>query len=348
MSTTYNGGLGTTVTVSPVDSTSVVGFSSSIALVGESDGGTATIGDPVQLSSEDQAVSAFGSGSPIVMNYALADHNGAGAIYGVGVDASAPDYKSAVMEVADDVRYIVVLTESDQYIMDAVNGAEEVATDMTFTRVFAPGENTDAQNTDSYSPRMNGHRYVEVAPATATLDGTTGYTASAVAAQASRQPLGSSITYDELTVDSLGVHYRRSDAKQFSHTVAVTRDGVIAEGVTTSDEDAFKDIFQVEILDVVTLGLDEIGQRYAGDTPNTPDGRNSLKTDCDKFLQPLVSRRPPLLSVSADGPAFDVSVELVDNETVKLKVAVSPMDVMKLVEIEISVGSLVTLSGINA
>jgi len=348
MSTTYQGGLGTTVTVRPADSTVTVGFDSTIVLIGINDSGNANLEEAVFLETKQDAIDAFGESSEITKAYTAAAANGAAEIWGVAADDSSNWSGAAEEAMGLDPRYIVVCSETDSNQTDVLGVVSSWANDLEFARVFAPAEDVSASNVSTYTPANEDQRFIEVAPLRTTVGGKDAYAAAAVAGHAARQPLGSSITYDSLNIEDASLEYRRSTAEDFEQVTAITRDGQVAEGVTTSAEDAFKDIFQVEIVDTVTLGLDEIGQSYAGSRPNISEARRSLRKDVREFLGPLTTGRPPLLADSQGGPAYSVGTQATGDESVDLNVGVSPVDVMKQIDINMNVGSVVGFEGYEA
>jgi len=338
--TTYDGGLGTTVTVTASDSTSNTGFNTEVALIGSGENGSISPNTPKSLDSAEEAASLFGDKSEVAAAYEVAAQNGTRSPLGVAVDSASADYGAALKTVADDARYVVPLTSDEANIQSALNAANDVANDLTFTRVIAPGPDSSPGSTETLPD--TDERLVVVSPTNLTLNGTQSYTAVAVAAVASRQRLGNSITYNDVEYDALSKDYARSSAQLFEDVTAVTQDGVIAEGVTTSDKDTFKDIYAVEIVDAIVGALDRLAQRFAGESPNTPGQRRSLESKVDGLLGPLTQRRPPLLSNIEGGPAFERSVDAVSGEKARLNVAISPVDVMKQIEIALDVGSIVT------
>jgi hypothetical protein len=355
MSTTYDGALGTTVTVRPVGSSVTVGFDSTIVLVGpdDSSNGTASNQDAIFLDDRSKADDEFGSDSEIAKGFTAARENGAADIYGVSVDsgASDPDYTSAVQEAMGvDPRYVCILADTDTEISEARAVVTDYETDLEFTRLFAPGEDTSVSDISTYSARDNDQRYIEVSPATCTNgQGESTFTAAAVCGKAARKPLGSSLAFDSITVDSLGVEYRPSEASDFDKVTAVTKDELIVDGVTTSSESAFSDIFQMEIVDTVALGLDEIATEYAGRNPNTEDDRDRLAGDARIYLESLASQSPPLLADASGGQPYAVTASLGSNDTeVDLEVGINPVDVMKQINIDMDVGDVTRFNGVSA
>lgn len=353
MSTTYDGALGTTVEVIPRGSNVTVGFDTTIVLVGpDGTNATASNQDAVFLDDRNEADTEFGESSEIAKAFSAAKLNGAGEIYGVSVDQGAadPDYTGAAQEAMSvDPRYIVALTQDDTNISDVRAVLTDYETDLEFARLFAPGEDTSVSDISSYSPRDNDQRYIEVTPATCTVSGDSTFTAAAVAGKAARKPLGASLAYDNIDVESLGVDYRPSEATDFTEVTAVTKDEKIVDGVTTSTESAFSDIFQMEIVDTVALGIDEIAQDYAGRSNNTENGRRNLVNDVNIYLESLAEQRPPLLADADGGQPYHTtaSVGATDSE-VDLDVAVDVVDVMKQIDIGLNIGDVTTFEGVSA
>lgn len=351
MSVSYSGGLGTTVTVRPVDANVSVGFDSTLVLIGENSGGSATDKELNFLDTQSDANDLYGSSSEIAKAYTAATLNGASEVYGISIDSNDTDpYQAATDEVMSGIspRYIVPCTETQAEQDNVLASVNDWADDLNFARVIAPGDDVSTGNISSYSPTNDDQRYAEVAPKRGKTGGENAFTAAAVAGHASQQPLGSSITFDNLNISDLSTEYRRTEAVDFGEVTAVTRDGKITEGVTTSTEDAFSDIFQVEIVDAVAQGVDEIAQQYAGDRPNTEDARQDLVGDVDRFLGPLTQDRPPLLSTAEGGPAYAVDTVVESDEKISLNVAISPVSVMKQIDINFDVGSVLTFEGVSA
>lgn len=354
MSVTYDGGLGTTVNVHPAGTDVTVGFDTTLAIIGEIDGEYEGDDEYILVDSLSHAEEEFGEESELTNNYNAARVNGAGDIYAHPVDPDATEgttYSEAAENIMSGLapRYMMVASEDDDDVLDVLGVATDYANDLSFTRVFAPAEDVDVTEIDTYEPRADEPRLVEVASATATVAGRNCYTAAAVAGHAARQPLGASITYDGLAIDELGVEYRTSQAQQFDRVTAVTYDGQIVEGVTTSDQGAFSDIFQMEIVDMCALGIDEIAQDFAGDRPNTDDEQEALKEDCEIFLEGQASQSPPLLHAPGDEDAYTVDVDYgSDTDEVILTAGIQPVDVMKHIQIDLNVGGIATFESMHA
>lgn len=349
MAITYDGALGTTVNVFPRGSSVSVGFDSTVVLIGEDEGGEAESELPVFLPDQDEADDAFGEDSGLAAAYAAAAANGADDIYGVAVDED--DWNGAA-EAAMSVnpRYVYVDSTEDANVNAVTGVVRSYATDLEFARVFAPtSETISVEDITAYEPRDAHHRLVEVAPQQATVAGQETYTAAAAVGHAAGKPLGSSLAYDTVTVDSLGEEYRPSEATDFEQVTAVTKDATFVDGVTTSDEGAFEDIFQMEIVDTVAMGLDQVAQDYAGSAVNTEDERDNLVSDMRIYLNSLADQNPPLLADAFGGPPFSVQADVgADADAVDVTVGVSPVDVMKQITINLNVGEVITFDGAEA
>lgn len=356
MSTTYDGALGTTVTVYPNGTGVSVGFDSTVVLLGAMDtaNGNASLHEPVFIDDEQTAIDNFGDSSDLTAAAMAARANGAFDLYGVGVDDSSgePDYTAAAEAAMGlEPRYIYVDSTTTTDVGDAMTVVNDYATDLEFARVFAPITDVTRNNDISaYEPSQTDHRLVEVAPQTATVRGMSTTTAAAVVGHAARKPLGGSMALDSITVDSLGSQYRPSEATTFEGVTAVTKDGTIVDGVTTAEESAFSDIFQMEIVDTVALGLDEVAQDYSGSAPNTEEERDGLRSDMRIFLNSLASQTPPLLADAFGAEPFAVELPTVgaDADQARVTVAVNPVDVMKDIKINLNVGRAVTFDGVEA
>ena len=351
MARSYTGSLGTTVNVLPRGADVSVGFNSTVVIVGEMGEGTADLHEAYAIDDTDDAEERFGEDASIVDAIQAARANGAPDIWGVAVDSTEPDYEQGV-EVALGVtpRYIYVDTEADADVNAAIGVVEDYATDLEFTRLWAPiSEDVETADISTYEPRDDSFRLVEVAPLTSTVAGADTYTAAAVMGAASTKPLGASLAYDQIVVDELGTKYRPSMALDFERVTAVTKDAEIVDGVTASDEGTFSDIFQMEIVDTAILGLDQIAQDYGGSEVNTEDGRANLESDMRIYLESLADQTPPLLADAFGGDPYYVDVDVGgDADEAVATVGVNPVDVMKQITVDLNVGRVTTLGGVDA
>lgn len=355
MAITYDGSLGTTVSVFPQGADVSVGFTSTVVIVGEEDGGDADNYTVTPLDSQSDADEEFGADSGIAKAFAAVRANGADDIWAVGADSNDPDWDGAVTEAMEiDPRYIYLDSAETAAKNTATGVVEDFATDLEFARIFFPvtpeeGDEIDAADVNDYTPDSDSKRAVEVAPKEATVGGEDTYTAAAVAGAASTKPLNSSLAYDQITVDELGKEYRPSMATNFERVTALTKDAEVVDGVTTSEEGAFSDIFQMEIVDTAALGLDQVAQDYAGTSVNTEEERASLASNMRIFLNSLAAQSPPLLADAFGGRPFNVDVQVGgDADEVLVNAVVNPVDVMKQITINLNVGRVNTLDGLDA
>ena len=355
MTVTYDGGLGTTVQVRGADTSVPAGFDNTLVLVGEADEDETTVdeNEAIHLSDRDAVEDAFGEESELVTAYRAATMNGATTIYGVAVgydDEDDPEYYDALKAaIKHEPRFICALEEGSEVSSDLLEVLMDEAENFRFARGVVAGEDVDPDEISDYEPAEEDKRIIEVAPKYAELDGEEYHLAAAVAGRLAAQPLGSSVSYDSVNgVDDLSQEYLPTEADNFEGVTAVIDTGEILEGVTTSDESAFQDIFQVEIADETTLGLYDIAKEYAGG-PNTEDERDNLESDMRIYLNSLTEQNPPLLSDAGGDDAFTVSTSLgSDDDQVEVDVAISPLDVMKQINVGIDVGTVVRYNGSSA
>jgi len=246
-------------------------------------------------------------------------------------------------------RFICALEEGTEVATDLLEVLTEEAENFRFARGVVASEEISVDEISDYEPAEMDKRIVEVAPKYCTVNDNMVKTAAAVAGRLAAQPLGSSISYDRLNgVDELGTDYLPTEAGNFEGVTAVIDSGEVIEGVTTSDEPAFSDVFQVEIVDEATMGLYEIAKEYAGEA-NTEDERNNLASDMRIYLSSLANQSPPLLSdASGENDPYIVETELgSSDEEVNVNVGMSPLNVMKQINVDIDVGTVVRFSGIS-
>lgn len=354
---TYDGPLGLTVNVRPRDTQVSVGFNSRLVFLAPSTGATGT--DPVFIDGAQEAVDAVDNETDALAVQA-ARQNGATDTYLVPYDPSATDGIATATETAIglDPRYVVLTSDAQEDIIDAHTVVEDFATDLELTRLWAPLHDSaassplDATDVTEASPAVDSHRLVQVAPryATETFDGssTQAWLVGAVAGQAATKPLGSSLAYDQITVEGLASEFRPSAVADVAQFTVVTKDQEVVDGLTASSSDALGDVFQAEIVDVVTLGVAEIAKDYAGNVVNTPEQRANLVADVEGFLNDLATDRPPLLSDAGGGDAYAARATLGDtDDAVDLLVGISPVDVMKQITVNLNVSSTVTVGGVE-
>lgn len=260
----------------------------------------------------------------------------------------AADFTSAVESaVGETVRFVAVCTEADGPTNTLLSALENRARDFRFSRgIVGAGENPDAAQASSYSPDSDDLRLIEVAPSYGTTrNGDTARLCGAIAGLAASQPIDvtGSITYDELVgFDSLAVEYSPSQAQQFDRVTAVTDTYEIAEGVTTSTDNAFADIYKVEIVDYVVERLHRRVTEYRGGS-NAQSSRRKFRSRLKRTLSSLSApnAQPPLLADGTGGRpyALDVSLGNSDTET-EVEIGIDPAPIAKQVNINVSVGPL--------
>lgn len=261
------------------------------------------------------------------------------------------DYDSAIQTAAkQNVRFVKVCTEATPVKTTLVSELEAEATDIRFKRgVVGATPNIDSGAISDYAPDADNQRLIEVAPARGDTGAGEARTVGAVGGAYSAMPLGESLTYEGITgFESLNQEYRPSQARDFEGVTAIADTFEIVEGVTTSSEEAFSDVYKCEIVDSAAQALYEVAKDYAGG-PNTVDERGDLASDTRMILRGFSNQRPPLLN-AADGSSpysVDVSLGSSDTETI-LNVGIDPLDVMKEVTVNLNVGTVVTYEGVSA
>jgi len=180
---------------------------------------------------------------------------------------------------------------------------------------------------------------VEVAPARGTGSDGTVRTVGAVAGFMSSQPIGpdGSGLYDNVSgLIDLNTEYRPSEAKNFSQVTSITRNGVIGTAQTTSTTGQFKEIYKVEVIDAIALGLFGPIQDYAGGPQNVSD----LQSIIGAQLQDFASGNPPLLGFGdgTEGLPYSVSTSLSSGgDVANVGVSIVPYPIAKEVNLDLTV-----------
>jgi len=253
------------------------------------------------------------------------------------------DYTTAIQNAAaKNVRFVHVLSEATSVKNTLITELEEEATDIRFKRGIA-GATPEISSSEisNYSAAADHQRLIEVAPARGNTGDGEQRTVSAVGGAYASQPLGESLTYDAINgFESLNKEYRPSQARDFTGVTAIADTMEIVEGVTTSTDDAFSDVYKVEIVDAVAQGLYQIGRNYAGG-PNTQDDRDNLATDAGNLLSGYARQRPPLLNAGDGSKPYSVNTSLgsTDEETI-MNVGVEPLTKLALPKVSLFLTTL--------
>jgi hypothetical protein len=157
MTENFDGGLGTSVTLTASDSTTNIGVDATVGFVVPAPGtegsssGEASAGEIVQLRGEEQVATDFGEGTELYKAFEAAKGMGMGTLVGYRV-GSEGSMSAAVEALASTARFVVPLSEDEQEVQDALAGAKAAANGLEFTRVVAPGSDTPAGNAGSLTP----------------------------------------------------------------------------------------------------------------------------------------------------------------------------------------------------
>lgn len=255
------------------------------------------------------------------------------------------DFASAIgTAIGEAVRAIAVCTETGSTKSDLLTDLQEAEENFRFLRGIV-GSDTNLQSSDiaTYTPSSEDWRLVETAPARATDDDGAVRTVGAIAGLVAAQPIdvSGSITFDDVVgLESLGVNYTPLEAGDFTQVTAITDEFEVAEGVTTSSESGFRDIYKVEIIDLVVENLYSRVKDFRGGS-NTQGSRRLFASRLKRLLASYSApdAQPPLLA-SADGtqPYYvSQATGATDTETdVSIGIEVAP--IAKTVNLDISVG----------
>jgi hypothetical protein len=267
------------------------------------------------------------------------------------VDYTYGDYADALAEAAlQDVRYVVPLTEDDGIAQTALTEVQTEAENLEFSRVMRGARpNIQPNGATSYSVSTNDWRLVEVAPARGTtVDGAV-RTVAAFAGLAAGQPINGdgAVLYDTVNgLTDLNVQYRSTEADDFSEVSTIDRNDEIVQSVTTSTEDAFSNLNEVELVDYTVVELDDAIDDYKG-TGNTAEKQTNILGALYRRCRALTATNPPILGAPADDAVpFSVSEGTTTNDnTAKFNVSISPTPVLEEIVLNVNVGTITTFDG---
>jgi hypothetical protein len=265
------------------------------------------------------------------------------------ISFTSGDYAEAIDTASQRVvRYAAICAERDSIATEAQTELEQEASNFRFGRaVIGSKVAIDPTATASYTPAVEDWRVVEIAPARATdADDNAVRTVGALAGLLAYQPIDvtGSITYDSVSnaFNSLNTKFSPSQAESFTQVTAITDNYEIAQGVTTSAESAFRDIYAVEIIDYAVEQLYERVKDYRGGS-NAQDARrvfgSRLKRALDLMSAPAA--QPPLLATGVGGQPYTVSVSRGDTDfeaDVNIGIEVAP--IAKEVDLDLDVGPI--------
>jgi len=251
------------------------------------------------------------------------------------------NYQEAIDAAADTpVRYLCPLTENASVKASVISALSSIAADFDFKRaVVGATPGLDATELADYVPSERNWRLVEVAPARAEGGQGTVRTQAAVCGLMASQPIGpdGSSLFDSLNgITSLSQSYRGTEAKAADGVTTVTRTGRVAQAVTTSEANQFKNVYATEIIDDVALSLFDVADDYAGGPQDLGDLRVLLRGVC----QSAAGGSPPKLGFAQDTDAdpFDVSVTLGNDVGVAdASVSIVPTPIAEEVNIGVTV-----------
>ncbi len=250
-------------------------------------------------------------------------------------------YDDAIDVAANQpVRYVCPLTEDAGIKATTITELSDIAQDFDFKRaVTGATPSIDTGNVGSYTPDEQDWRMVEVAPSRGSgADGPV-RTAAAVAGFMASQPIGpdGSTLFDTLNgLTSLNTTYRGSTAKSFEGVTSITRNGKIAQAVTTSTSGQFSNVYATEIIDKVALDLFDVAEGYAGGPQDLGELEALLRSTC----QAQTEQSPPLLGFAedTDGRPYDVNATLgADSGVANASVTIVPTPIAEEVNVNLTV-----------
>ena len=276
---------------------------------------------------------------------------------GAWAASSSGDYEFTVTEpsfseplaeaVNGTVRYVAVCSEAASVVSTLATELSTKASNFRFSRGFVGvSEEVAPIDVGSYTPGVDDFRVIEVASSYGTTtNGDMARTCGAVAGLAAQQPIDvtGSVTFDNLVgFASLATSYTPSQAEQFERVTAITDTMEIAEGVTTSSEAEFSDIYKAEIIDYAVEQLYRRVKNYRGGS-NARGSQRKFRSRLKRTLSSLSApnAQPPLLADGEGGRPYtlDVGVGETDTETA-VTIGIDPAPIAKQVNVNVSVGPL--------
>lgn len=260
------------------------------------------------------------------------------------------DHESAIPKVLEkNIRFACVLTESEGIANTLLSELNSHAQNFDFMRGVVNG--TPEVTASNYSDALDDQRICVVEPAFSFTDEAETErvrTCGPVASHLTSRPLSESATgvihgqIDGLV--SLGRDLTASGADWVDKNVLIVVPGTnihIAKDLTTSTATNLGRVYAAEIADEVALTHHLIAEQFTGSF-NYPERRDELETSLEVPLIDMSNDNPPLLenytvSVTEGASDFEVDAE----------VGIDIVGVMDRINVNITVGDIVTLQGVN-
>lgn len=268
------------------------------------------------------------------------------------IEYSYGDYGPAVDELlTEGPRTVAIGTETESVGQDLADDLSAKAVDFTFGHGFVGVPPVgDSQTTDNYvsnySDSLDEKRLSVVASPrgyTDTAETEEVRTCYGVAAQHAGVPLGNSLTRSPLNgYEALQTDFSVDNLEVLiDNQVLPLRDQPpveIIKDMTTSQEPAFERVYSNQIADDGTERLHLIASDFIGNNFNTPAARRRLRRSLRNEYNAMASDSPPLL----DAYAVDVSADDTDDNQVDVTVGLDVVDVVDIIDAEISIGDVIT------
>lgn len=257
------------------------------------------------------------------------------------------DYDAAITTaVGEVVRAVGVCTEASSHKTTLSDELSTAASNFRFLRgVTGSSVDIDSSATGTYTPEVDDWRSVEVAPSRGTNTDGRARTVGAVLGMIASQPIDvtGSITYDTVQgFESLKTKFTPTEAESFGRVTAITDEQEVAQGVTTSEETSFADIYKVEIIDFVVEGIYAHIKNYRGGSNAEPSQRrfkSQLKRTLGSYSVP--NAQPPLLASGDGSQPYTVTADVGATDTeIDVDIGIDVAPIAKEVILDVSVGPI--------
>lgn len=248
--------------------------------------------------------------------------------------------------ISEDVRTVVLCLENASAKAELLAQLTTAEQNFNFMRAVV-GAEPDIQSADisGYTPAEEDWRIVEVAPAHAT-DGVGDLrSAGAVGGLLASQPIDvtGSITYDDVGyLTGFNVEYSPTEADSFEQVTAIIDTSQVAEGVTTSSETGFRDIYKVEIIDLIVEQVQSLVEDFSGGS-NSQNARRLFASRIRRALSSYSAPNatPPLLASGDGSRPYYVEQSLGASDTeANVTIAIDVAPIAKSVNLDFTTGPI--------
>jgi len=257
------------------------------------------------------------------------------------------DASNAISTAAQlPVRAVALCGETESLITSLQSSLNDAAADIRFSRgVVGADLGVTSADAGTYEPTTDDQRIVEVPPARGTSEGDAVRTVGAIAGLISNQPsnVEGSITFDSVAgFESLAEQYAPTAAQSFERVTAITDEQEVAEGLTTSSEAAFADIYKAEIIDLIVEQLFDRLKNYRGGSNARPAQRR-FRGRLRRTLsaQSAPTAQPPLLATGDGTRPYNVRVDTgATDAEASVTIGIEVASIAKTVNLNVDVGPI--------